>query len=203
MDSDPRGLPDDDDFQNLDESTSEVKPSILRKSIAEERAWKCYDMRIREGLTWKQIGERLGIPPSTAKHAYDRGRMMLIPKQDIETAKEIALEKLDMWEQMALEMFNHKHPMVSFGKLVPGVEDWAPKKQAIDTLVKIEAQRTKIIGYSAPSKRVLEVVNEDTFDKAIAALNEQAAELERQAQREMEGQADAIVEERALPPTSE
>lgn len=201
MDTDPPALPNDDDFQEINKG---VKPSITRKSLADERAWKAYDLRIREGLTWKQIGERLECPATTAKSAFDRGRMMLIPKQDVETAKDIALEKIDMWEQMALDIYNRKHPMVSFGKLVPGVEDYGPKKQAIDSLIKLETLRKSIVGYTAPSKRVLEVVNEDTFDKAIAALNEQAAELERQAAAAVEEEAEAVIDSTGgIPPMGE
>jgi hypothetical protein len=106
---------------------------------------------------------------------------MLIPKQEVEVAKEIALEKIDIWEQMALDVYHRKHVMVNFGKVVDGAEDFGPKLMALDRLIKLETLRKSIVGYTAPSKRVLEVVSEDAFSKAIDALNAQAAELERQA----------------------
>jgi hypothetical protein len=119
--------------------------------------------------------------------------MMLIPKDDIESAKEIALEKINHWEAKCWEIYDQDHVMVNFGRVVEGIQDYGPKIQVIDRLVKLERLRMEIIGYKAPTKRVLEVVTEDVFDKAIAELNEQAARLERDAAAQAAGEADRLV----------
>lgn len=194
MDINPDDSPDSvlNDFIEIG-AESNPRPSLVRKAEAEQRALRSYELRITEGLTWKQIGEQLGITATSARQCYDRARIILIPKQDVEVAKEIALEKLDMWEQMALDIYNRKHKLVVMGKLIEGGEDFAPRLQALDRLLKIETMRQKIVGYLAPSKRVLEVVSEDSFDKAIAELNAQAAELERQAAKQTEELAEEIL----------
>lgn len=190
MDIDPPASPDTPNFADDEIGGS---ASARRNALADQRSLKTYELRINEGLTWKQIGEKLGIAPSSAKAAYDRARVMLIPKQDVEVAREIALEKLDVWEQLCWKIHNTKHKLVVMGKLIPDGEDFAPKLQAIDRMVKIEQMRQKIYGYLAPSKRVLEVVSEDAFDKAIAELNAQAAELERQAATQTQELAEEIL----------
>lgn len=194
MNTDPQSSPDDNRFQSRQEGDlPEGKPGNRRQAVADERALKTWEYRIKEGLTYKQIGEKLGITAGAAKAAYDRGRIMLIPKEDVEVAKEIALQKLDIWEQMMIDVYQRKHKLVVMGKLIEGGEDFGPKVQAMDRILKIEAMRTKILGYAAPSKRVLEVISEDKFDEAIRALNEQAAELERQAVTQTQDLAEEIL----------
>jgi uncharacterized membrane protein YgaE (UPF0421/DUF939 family) len=55
------------------------------------------------------------------------------------------------------------------------------KLRAIDLLLKIERERRTIIGYTAPSKRVMEVITEDQLDRAIRQYIEEAEALERDA----------------------
>lgn len=153
-----------------------------RQAIADTRAVRAVHLKIVESKTYGQIAEELGISAQAAQAAYKRGVKMLVPEDEVIDSKRIALQKLDVWEQMALEIYNAEHIMVNFGKVVYGVFDYGPKLQAIDRLIKIERERRAIIGYSAPSKRVLEVVTADVFDKAIEQLNKEAADLERVTQ---------------------
>lgn len=148
-------------------------------------------MRIVENKSYTQIAAAIGLGSATAaKAAYDRGVLMLIPKEEIEASKIIALQKLDQWERMTLEEYHAKHILVNFGKAVKNevtgeyFEDSGAKMACMGMLIRIERERRAILGYSAPSKRVLEVVTADVFDKAITQLNEEAAALERQAQRD-------------------
>jgi hypothetical protein len=153
-----------------------------RQSRADARSVRAVHLRTVDGKNWPQIGRELDITPQAAQAAYKRGVLMLVPRDDIETYRELALQKLDIWEQEVLAILRNEHVMVNFGKVVPGVYDDGPKLAAIDRLVKIERERRAIVGYSAPSKRVLEVVGEDAFDRAIRQLNEDAARLERDAE---------------------
>lgn len=150
-----------------------------RRGVADERAVRAVHLRTVESWSWRQVGDDLGITPQAAQAAYNRGVILLVPKDDIDAYRALALQKLDVWEQEVLEILRHDHPLVNFGKVVPGEFDEAVKLAAVDRLVKIERERRAIVGYSAPSKRVLEVISEDSFDRAIRELNVQAENLER------------------------
>jgi hypothetical protein len=124
---------------------------------------------------------------------------MSVPRDEFNEAKMLALQKLDIWEQMALEQYHARHILVSHGKvarrLVNGepevLEDLLPKLRAIDLLLKIERERRTIVGYTAPSKRVLEVITEDQLDRAIRQYIEEAEALERDA-AEIEARRKAV-----------
>jgi hypothetical protein len=82
---------------------------------------------------------------------------MGVPRDAMDEAKALALQKLDHWEQMALEQYHARHVLVSHGKVARRVvngepevlEDCLPKLRAIDLLLKIERERRTIMGYTA------------------------------------------------------
>jgi hypothetical protein len=160
-------------------SVIEGRPGARRRSRADERAVRAVELRIVNGWSYAKIGQELGIGAPGAKHAYERGVLMLVPQDDITTARQTALQKLDQWEEEILLIARAQHPLVNFGKVVFGEYDSAINLAAYDRLIKVERERRSIVGYSAPSKRVLEVINEDSFEKAIRELNLQAEALER------------------------
>jgi hypothetical protein len=156
-------------------------------------------MRSMEGKTYAQIGAVLGISAGSAQDAYRRAVAMSVPRDAMDEAKALALQKLDIWEQMALEQYHARHVLVSFGKVaqrringeLEEIEDHAPKLQALDRLLKIENIRRSILGYTAPSKRVLEVITEDQLDRAIRQYIQEAEALERDA-AEIEARRKAV-----------
>lgn len=186
------------------ENGSRPNGKTKRMSLANERAAKAVEMRHVESKTFQQIGTELGITPQAAKAAYDRGVKMLVPTQQVDEARQAALAKLDRWEQMMMEEYYRGVVMVNFGKVIydkdpkthedaTPILDYAHRKDIMDRLIKIERERRSIMGYQAPSKRVLEVVTQDVFDKAIRQLNAEAAALEEQsAQAERERGSAAI-----------
>lgn len=179
-----RGAPPERENANANESS---RSRAQRRYQADERAVKAVEMRHAKSMNWSQIARELGVTPQGAKNAYDRGVIALIPRSDVDSYREMALAKLDLWEQLTLDLYSKTYVTVNFGKLVTDadgvpVEDWAPKRQLIETLLKIEKERRAICGYSAPNKRVLEVVGEDAFDRAIRELNQDAERLERETQ---------------------
>jgi len=156
---------------------------VRRDGQADERARRAVHLRIVEGLSYRQIAAEIGLVSAQgAKSAYERGVLLLIPADDIATARQTALAKLDQWEQEILAIFREEHVLVNFGRVVEGQHDRAINLAAADRLIKIERERRSILGYSAPSKRVLEVISEDSFDRAIRDLNAQAEQLERDAE---------------------
>jgi hypothetical protein len=142
-------------------------------------------MRTRQSKTYSQIANELGISTSAAMAAYNRGVRMLVPREEMDEARQRALATLDQWQQMMLEEYYRENVMVNFGKVIKddnGVPllDYSHRQSVMDRLIKIERERRAIAGYAAPSKRVLEVITADMFDKAIKQLNAEAAALEQQ-----------------------
>ena len=174
--------------RTVEQKKKSAAANAKRKALADQRAMMALEMRSVEGKTYAQIGADLGISPGSAQDAYRRGVAMSVPRDAMDEAKALALQKLDIWEQMALEQYHARHVLVSHGKvarrLVNGelevVEDYLPKLRAIDLLLKIERERRTIIGYTAPSRRVLEVITEDQLERALRQYNEEAERLERE-----------------------
>lgn len=220
--------PSENEDNGENETGSDAAPTAKRKrmSLANERATKAVHLRHTKSWTYQQIGSELGITPQAAKAAYERGVKMLVPREDIDEARRTALAKLDQWEQMMLEEYYREIVMVNFGKVIfdkdpkehsdaKPILDYSHRQGLMDRLIKIERERQAILGYKAPSKRVLEVITADMFDKAIAQLNADAEALEAQsrsaedaiglqalnpAQRELENSIiDAEVVEDDLP----
>jgi hypothetical protein len=144
-----------------------------RGAIADQRAGDAVTFRIRDGLTYRQIGEKLGISAQAAHVAHRKGCAMHLPKEEVFEARRAALEKYDRWEQECLAVLARNHPLVNFGKVVAGVNDDGPKLQAIDRLVKIERRRAEILGYDSPKRRQLTVISEDVVDAEIRRLEEE------------------------------
>lgn len=191
MDNDERVRAPSPEFQNTE---TDGFTTSLSTAALNARARKVYDMKIIEGKSYVQIADELGIDQGTARRAYTRAQKVLIPSDDTDEARITALEKLQYDEQFVRAIMESDHVLVSFGKVVTDSAgqaqyDLMPKLQAFDRLLKIYKERRDIMGYTAPSKRVLEVVSEDTFDKAIRELNERAAELEREAERKKDVEA--------------
>jgi len=153
-----------------------------KQTQADERAARAVHLRVVEGWSYSKIGDELGMSAPGALAAYQRGVILLVPKDEIDLARQTALAKLDQWEEELLVIARGQHPLVNFGKVVYGEHDIAVNIAAWDRVIKVERERRAIQGYSAPSKRVLEVISEDSFDKAIRELNQQAEQLERDSE---------------------
>jgi hypothetical protein len=136
---------------------------------------RALEMRSVEGKSYAQIGAVLGISAGSAQDAYRRGVAVSVPRDAMDEAKALVLQKLGIWKQMVLEQYHARQVLVSHGKvarrLVNGepevLEDYLRKLRAIDVLLKIERERRTIVGHTAPSKRVVEVITEDQLDRAI------------------------------------
>ena len=73
-----------------------------------------------------------------------------------------------MWEILHAE-----HPLVNWGRVIPGYTDDAPKLAAIKTFVAIERRRAEIQEYDAPKRKELTVISESVVDAEIRRLEEE------------------------------
>lgn len=103
-----------------------------RKLRAHERATEAIKLR-RLGLTYEEIGERLGISKAQAWKSCARF-LATVPIEDVEAVRTIELDRLDLVVKVLM-------PKVVAGDL-----------QAIDRLLRVMERRAKMQGLDAPTK---------------------------------------------------
>lgn len=134
-----------------------------RAIVAQERAQRVVDMR-RAGVSWDAIARALGYSSSTNAHHAFTTYMNNYPKESVEYARQVELDRLDqlqaaIWQQCLASDSSNQH--------------WA-----IDRMLKISDQRARLLGLNAPVRQEVNVITETAVDRAIADLQTQ---LEAQA----------------------
>ena len=125
------------------------------------------------GLTYEQIADDLGISRTTAFEAVERA-MKAVPFEEADTLRKIELAHLDKAQSKALEILDKQHVAISAsGKVVyndgePVLDDSVALK-AVDSLVKVQGRRAKLLGLDAPT-RVQAMI-------AIITLDDQKADI--------------------------
>jgi hypothetical protein len=139
--------------------------------------------------SYTETAKHLNIPVSTA---YDRVQRALRaePDNDVASARKLALTRLAAMATLAQEVADEVHLAHSNGRIVglldgeTGVftplRDRTVNLAAVDRLLRIEDQRSRLIGSYAPTAARVEIVPVDVIEKRIAE-NEamiRAAEIE-------------------------
>jgi len=140
---------------------SKTSPEAIERL---ERDLECVNLR-RAGVEWHAIASQLGYADASHAHHRFMALMKAYPREQIDEARQIELERLDrvqlaIWEQCLSEGKN---------------QHWA-----IDRFLKLSDQRARLLGINAPVRQEITVLSESTVDKAIrelqAAMQAQAAE---------------------------
>lgn len=128
-------------------------PTAPRKTTATERRQQALDYRIA-GLTFQQIGDKLGITKQAA-HALIVAALDDINKKtaiDAEKLREMELERLDsLWRTV--------YPQAKSGNL-----------GATDRALKIMERRARLLGLDAPVKNDLTTNGKDITDYRDAII---------------------------------
>jgi len=132
------------------------------------------------GLTYQQIGDRLGYSRQAAYQAVARA-IADIPRMATEELRTLELEKLDDLERKLRIILQKNHYKVSAsGKVVTHegepVVDSGPEIQAILGILKVIDKRAKLLGLDAPTKVETEVtvfdgtgeVERELYERALA-----------------------------------
>lgn len=138
----------------------------------------------RRGFSYRQIARELDWKsPQSALDAVRRAARDAV--QDPLAAEEalaLMLERLQDYRRMAHKAANTPtYVTTTTGVIVRHPEtdepliDVTPVLQAVDRLMKTEEHEARLRGLYAPAKSRIEVITEDVIDREIAALKEQLA----------------------------
>ena len=113
------------------------------------------------GMTFKAIGEQMGCSAPGAFQRCQRA-LAMIAAPAVEEHRRIELAKLDLLELKAIEVLDRKHVYVSQGgKIIydgpEKLEDDAPTLAAINSMLKIQERRSRLLGLDAPVRQQIEV----------------------------------------------
>jgi hypothetical protein len=107
------------------------------------------------GFTYQQIGDQLGVTRQAAHQAVMRA-IDAIPKEGAADVLEMELSKLDRLERYYHTVLNKTHVRVgNNGKVVKDdngapILDEAPRMDASNGILKVQAQRARLLGLNAP-----------------------------------------------------
>lgn len=118
-------------------------------------------MRLRrEGRTFEEIGEQLGVSKQAAHQMYRR-TLADIPALEVAEYRAEQAARLDALLAKANEVLAAEHVIVQHGKVVmqdgKPIPDHGPVLDAIKAVLDIEQRRAKLLGLDTPVKQQLEV----------------------------------------------
>ncbi|MFD6035735.1 hypothetical protein ACFWHF_14510 [Streptomyces griseoincarnatus] len=112
-------------------------------------------------MSYRRIGEALGIAPSTAFEAVQRALKEIV-QEPAEEVRRLELERLDGMYEHVLGVLERQHVTVSQGRVVrlqnpdtgqeEPIPDDGPILAAVTTLLKIQERRAKYLGLDSPSR---------------------------------------------------
>ncbi len=120
-----------------------------------ERDLQCVEYR-RAGMTWEAIARALGYSSPGYAHRRFMHIMETIPRESIEEARELELDRLDklqraIWTQCLDTSNTNQH--------------WA-----MDRVLKISELRQRLLGLPRPVAQTITVLTDDTVSAAIKQL---------------------------------
>ena len=134
------------------------------------------------GYSYQQIGEALGITKQAAHKAVQRA-IDDVPIEGVVQIRQVELAKLDRLERYFHTVLGKVHVRVgNTGKIVKDddgnvVTDESPRMEAAAGLLKIAAQRAKLLGLNAPTVTHNEVVIYDMERDSMIMIEAQITAL--------------------------
>ena len=139
----------------------------------EERDQRMASLKLA-GLTYESIAQEFGISLSGAYQGVERA-MKAVPFPEADTLRKIELTHLDKAQSKALAILEARHLMADIkGKVIYDDEgnvalDDTVALKAIDSLVKVQTRRAKLLGLDAPT-RVQALIGIITLDERKADI---------------------------------
>jgi hypothetical protein len=126
--------------------------------------WRAWDLRCQH-KTYREIGEELGIDPSTAYDSVLRATRML-PN---ERAEEMTKSMLAEMDRMARSLW----AIADDDSTSPAL-----RVKTIGQLLRVQERRSRLIGLDAPTRRAIDVITPEAVDDLIENLKAEIAEYE-------------------------
>ena len=160
------------------------------------RDYEAAELRVK-GRTLQEIADELGYASRGHVHDGITRAFQSLPTEDAKQAKQLDLARIDRLIAKAWDVMEREHVAYSNGQVVrcrtgkyetddDGLErlddkgnrmplyeevaDDGPLLAAIDRIEKLIARRDRIIGYGAPTRTRIEVIDPETIEAHIAAL---------------------------------
>jgi hypothetical protein len=138
----------------------------------EERDQRMASLKLN-GLTYQSIANDFGISLSAVYEGVERA-MQSVPYEDADSLRKIELAHLDKAQSKALKVMDSAHYLTDIeGHLIEDADgDYVPDDsvalKAIDSLVKVQARRARLLGLDQPIK----VENSGTVNVSISLARE-------------------------------
>lgn len=141
--------------------------------------------------TYQEIADEMGYSSRAVAHkAVQRAFRNVLPMAAVREEVRAQLMQLDLMERVTMGVMARRHPIVSQrGDVVLGpphpetgvrepLDDDGIRLQAVQTLIRLQERRTKLIGADAPTRTQVAVITVDAVDAAIAQLERDIAAKE-------------------------
>lgn len=123
------------------------------------------------GFSYREIAKATNCSTSAAHDRVQRA-LACVPVEAVRELRQVELTRMDDLVKQMLVILRTDHPMVSHGRVLPGLSDVRPKIAAVQTLLRISESRRRLLGLDEPIKHEVRV-----NDKIVEEIERLALEL--------------------------
>ena len=116
-----------------------------------------------QGLSYREIATVMACDVGTA-HGRVKRALAAVPVENVTELRRVELERMDTLTMKLMAMASTDYPMVSHGRVIPGVKDLRTNLVAIRQLLDISESRRKLLGLDAPVQVRVTVTDEMTSE---------------------------------------
>jgi hypothetical protein len=138
---------------------------------AAERRLQALELR-KAGASYRAIGRQLNISEAQA-HRDVRASLARLAELELSSAGELRameLARLDTYTLEAWRILKAEHPLVSGGKVLPGMTDDGPNLSALAELRRLSESRRKLLGLDVQTPVIVEQSHVLSGPERISAI---------------------------------
>ena len=121
------------------------------------------------GFSYREIAKATNCSTSAAHDRVQRA-LAAVPVEAVRELRQVELERMDDLVKQMLVILRSDHPLVSHGRVMPGLSDVRPKIAAVQTLLRISESRRRLLGLDEPIKHEVRVNDKITEEIERLAL---------------------------------